>query len=100
VGKLNFFRWAIEKGVLDYLKLHADAVEKEMNAAMKEQAKIRKTTPTTSSGGTSSTTQSATESILTQSTRSTTRRRIAANKDAAGAKQMQKHTFEIVMNFD
>ena len=99
VGKLNFFRWAIEKGVLDYLKLHADAVEKEMNAAMKEQAKIRKSTPTTSSGGTSSTIQS-TETAVTQSTRSTTRRRIAANKDAAGAKQMQKHTFEIIMNFD
>ena len=100
VGKLNFFRWAIEKGVLDYLRLHAEAVEKEMNAAMKEQAKIRKTTPTTSSGGTSSTTQTATDSIVTQSTRSSTRRRVTAAKDAASAKLMQKHTLEIEMRFD
>ena len=85
---------------MDYLRLHAEAVEKEMNAAMKEQAKIRKSTPTTSSGGTSSTTQTATESIVTQSTRSTTRRRVAASKDAAGAKLMQKHTLEIEMRFD
>ena len=102
VGKLNFFRWAIEKGVLDYLKLHAEAVEKEMNSSMKEQAKIRKTTPTTSSGGTSSTTQS-TESALTintVSTKSSTRRRMTAAKDSAAAKQMQKHDLTIEMRFD
>jgi hypothetical protein len=104
VGKLNFFRWAIEKGVLDYLKLHQEAVEKEMNSSMKEQAKIRKSTPTTSSGGTSSSTQSTAVSevtLATQSTKSSTRRRTAASaKEAAAAKQMQKHTFEIEMRFD
>ena len=102
VGKLNFFRWAIEKGVLDYLRLHADAVEKEMNANMKEQAKIRKATPTNTSGGTSSTTQSTetTATTTTTSSRSTTRRRLATSKDNAAAKLMQKHDFQIEMRFD
>ena len=31
VGKLNFFRWAIEKGILDYIKGHQPEIEKEMN---------------------------------------------------------------------
>ena len=99
VGKLNFFRWAIEKGVLDYLRLHVDAVEKEMNASMKEQAMIRKSTPTTSTGTTTSSTQT-TSTVATASTKSSTRRRIANAKDAAAAKLMQKHSLEIEMRFD
>ena len=35
VGKLNFFRWAIEKNVIEYLKTHREVVETEMNTHMK-----------------------------------------------------------------
>ena len=35
VGKLNFFRWAIEKNVIEYLKKHRETVETEMNTHMK-----------------------------------------------------------------
>lgn len=95
VGKLNFFRWALEKGVLDYLRLNATTVEAEMNSQMRENAKIRKTTPTNTTS--TATTQQSTATTSTQ--RSTTRRRIV-NKEQVSAKQMQKHDLPIIMSFD
>jgi hypothetical protein len=95
VGKLNFFRWALEKGVLDYLRLNTATVEAEMNSQMRENAKLRKTTPTNTT-----TTASSQQSQQTTSTqRSTTRRRLV-NKEQVSAKLMQKHTLEIEMRFD
>ena len=47
VGKLNFFRWAIEKNVIEYLKTHREAVELEMNGHMKQLSRSRSTRNTT-----------------------------------------------------
>lgn len=49
VGKLNFFRWAIEKNVIEYLKTHRETVETEMNAHMKQLSRSRSTRNSTSS---------------------------------------------------
>jgi len=49
VGKLNFFRWAIEKDVIEYLKKHRETVEKEMNTHMKQLSRSRSTRNTTNS---------------------------------------------------
>ncbi len=95
VAKLNFFRWAIEKEILTYIREHQEAIEKEMNQAMKELAKLR-TTPTTGSSTSSSDTQVTT---TTQSTRSSTRRRVS-NKDSAPMKHMQKHSITTEMRFE
>lgn len=105
VGKLNFFRWAIEKGILDYIRLHTAEIEKEMNVFMRE---IQKQKRSLSSSSTSTTTSTATESTVisiatTQSTsgnsKSSTRRRIV-NKELAGTKIMQKHTMNVEVRFD
>jgi hypothetical protein len=32
IGQLNFFKWAIEHNIVDYIKLHYDAIETDMNA--------------------------------------------------------------------
>ena len=32
IGQLNFFKWAIEKRVLEYIEQHYDQIEKDMNA--------------------------------------------------------------------
>jgi hypothetical protein len=53
VGKLNFFRWAIEKNVIEYLKVHRETVETEMNAHMKQLSRSRSTRNTTASTETS-----------------------------------------------
>jgi hypothetical protein len=49
VGKLNFFRWAIEKNVIEYLKANRVTVETEMNAHMKQLSRSRSTRNTTNS---------------------------------------------------
>ena len=99
VGKLNFFRWAIEKNVLTYLSLHAPTIETDMNKAMKEQNKARNSTATSTE---SSTSVVSTTSIVTTSTASSARstRRRQAEKEQPAAKQMQKHLMEIELRFD
>lgn len=53
VGKLNFFRWAIEKQIIEYLKKHFETVETEMNAHMKQLSRSRSTRTTTASSASS-----------------------------------------------
>jgi hypothetical protein len=36
VGQLNFFRWAIEKQILQYIAENREAIEKDMNSTLKE----------------------------------------------------------------
>ena len=81
VGKLNFFRWAIEKGVIDYINLHLADIEKEMNQTARELQKIRKE-----------------ENVKTVSKR-VTRRKINP-LDNVSSKQMQKHNTAIEISFD
>jgi hypothetical protein len=35
VGQLNFFRWAIENNILDYIKEHYDIIENDMNNSLR-----------------------------------------------------------------
>lgn len=105
VGKLNFFRWAIEKGVLTYLSLHNQLIEADMNKAMKEQSKSRNNTASSqSSTGSSDTvvsqiTVSTMSSGGTSSSNRSTRRR-KSEKEPAAAKLMEKHSYEIELRFD
>jgi len=91
VGKLNFFRWALEKGVLDYIKMNLEKIETAMNTSSRELQKIRKATSNTSTEST------ATET--TTSTRSSTRKRIIATVPP-NSKLMQKHEYSVEVTFD
>ena len=102
VGKLNFFRWAIEKGVLTHLSIHAPTIEADMNKAMKEQLKARNSTETSQASTESTNTVMSllsTQSVSTSSSARSTRRR-AIEKEQPAAKQMQKHVVEIELRFD
>lgn len=88
VGKLNFFRWAIEKGILDHIKTHQKEIEKHMNEAMREQNKVRQATSKLS------------QIPLTVTSGTQTRKRSNTSKDASNTKMLQKHDCEIIMNFD
>ena len=93
VGKLNFFRWAIEKDILTYIKGHQVEIEREMNTAMREQAKIRTTASSTDSNTTEATLQT------TSTATSGTRKR--QSKDSVSTiKLLQKHECEIIVGFD
>lgn len=98
VGKLNFFRWAIEKGVLDYIKNNFKAIEKEMNATQRELQKIRRE----GASATGSSTDTATTTASTATTKSSTRRRtrLQGADAAATTKAMQKHELDIQVTFD
>lgn len=100
VGKLNFFRWAIEKGILDYIKGHQPEIEKEMNAAMREQAKKPSTSTTRDSTGSDVTVDTvATVTTVSTSHTSQTRKRTPKTETAA-IKLLQKHECTIEMRFD
>ena len=110
VGKLNFFRWALEKNVITYLKLNTAAVEKEMNAAMREQNKLRNNTATSTTSTTSTVSSTTVASTVTdtslgqtsqtsQSQARATRRR-SSPKELEQVKKMHKHEFQIEMRFD
>lgn len=84
VGKLNFFRWAIEKGVLDYIQLNLSNIEKEMNQSAKELQKIRK--------------QELKELKESKSKRITRRKGLMGEN--VSSKQMQKYNSPIEITFD
>lgn len=68
VGKLNFFRWAIEKNIVEYLKQHYETVEAEMNTHMKQLSRSRSTRTTTASSTNSGTAGAAKRVRMTTQT--------------------------------
>lgn len=88
VGKLNFFRWAIEKGIIDYIKLNWKTIETEMNSSAKEIRKIRKDENKPS------------ETNKSTDTKKRMTRRKATVSDNVPSKQMQKHFTSIEISFD
>ena len=88
VGKLNFFRWALEKGVLDYIKMNMAKIEAAMNTSSRELQKMRKAISNTS-----------TTTDTTATTRSSTRKRLAVTTPP-NSKLMQKHEYSVQVTFD
>lgn len=92
VGKLNFFRWAIEKGVLSYIKLNLPKIETAMNSSQREIQKARK-------AASASSTESSTTTVSTTSTRSSTRKRVTSTAPP-NSKLMEKHEYDVEVRFD
>jgi hypothetical protein len=42
IGQLNFFRWAIENGIINYVENNYDVISKEMNISNKDDKKRKK----------------------------------------------------------
>ena len=91
VGKLNFFRWAVEKGVLNYITLNVATIEKEMNTLAREVQKARKA---------ASESTTTTTSTTTTNTETSTRKRTSKNTSPSNSKMMQKHEVPIEVRFD
>jgi len=85
VGKLNFFRWAVEKGVLNYIQLNLATIEKAMNASARELQKKRSSTSTSLES-----TQPAARTL--------TRKRNASSPGLSS--NIQKHALEVEVRFD
>jgi hypothetical protein len=63
VGQLNFFRWAIEKNIIDYINDNRDSIERDMNSTLKDH--YSRSTKSRASSAAISTVGSAVESIAT-----------------------------------
>ena len=110
VGKLNFFRWAIEKKIIEYIKGHQPEIEKEMNLAMREQAKQRNdtrdsdiSTVSAASGASAASSASAYAASAASgevSTTSSGTRRRKATRDISTIHLLQKHECSVVMSFE
>lgn len=93
VGKLNFFRWAIEKNIVEYLKLNRETVETEMNSHMKQLSRSRSTRTTASSN------TSTTEDTLTPKT-TLTQKRIRTAFQSSPPQTLCRRDVEIKVGFD
>ena len=45
VGQLNFFKWAIENNILQYIKDNIDVIEKDMNQNIKKSKSLKNKNP-------------------------------------------------------
>jgi len=88
VGKLNFFRWALEKGVLGYIEVNLVKIEAAMNSNTKEMQRVRRAASSSTSTATTDTTA-----------RTTTRKRIVSTVVPTSA-VMQKHDYTVEIRFD
>jgi hypothetical protein len=55
IGKLNFFRWALESKILDYIKAHEEDIRSGYNAYLKETTQIQKKNKSDTASSSSST---------------------------------------------
>lgn len=90
VGQLNFFRWAFEKKVLDYMKEHLQEISKE-----EKQSRTQSTNSTQSSSSSIPISEN-----LTLSTASQKSRRRRTEKVPSSVKMMHKLDTEINLSFD
>ena len=90
VGQLNFFRWAIENGVIDYINLHLDDVEKDMNLSVRNlyNTNKNKSKKNAKKGGKSPSNQSKKQ------------RRKRHELSINATKSVSKHNVEILVKFE
>jgi len=90
VGQLNFFRWFIEKEILEFLTEHRDIVEKDMNATLKNHYSRSNTDSTTS-------TVSNTSAVSHESEPKSRKKRCELTQSAM--KKVNIHECEVTVNF-
>jgi len=95
VGKLNFFRWAIEKGIINYIQMNLTKIEKEMNASTREINNLRKQDMSASSQATSATNTT----VGTTDTKASTRRRNRLTTNNT-SNIIEKHELNVNVTFD
>jgi hypothetical protein len=99
VGKLNFFRWAIESKIIDYIKENYDKIQEERLDAMKKGSR-KSNQNTESSIDSTITTCSAITNDTTSSSQQRTTRRKRSKQIPAATKQLQVHNMEVLVSFN
>lgn len=98
VGKLNFFRWAIEKNIIEYLKLNRETVEAEMNTHMKQLSRSRSTRTTASTASSNNSSTSITDEAKSPNTQ--TQKRVRTAFQTSPPQTLCRRDVEIKVGFD
>ncbi len=99
VGQMNFFRWAHEKGILDYIAAHVEDIRKEEKEARKQNGSQSSTGSEASTVSTVSAASSASAGSGTSAASGGSRRR-RSEKVPASMKMLHKHDVEVTITFD
>lgn len=105
VGQLNFFRWFIEKNILEYVTEQREVIEKDMNSTLKEHYSRSNTTRSSASGESaapsdsvgSTGTRGSDASTISLESKSSRKKRCELTQSAM--KRVNLHECEIVVNF-
>ncbi len=113
IGKLNFFRWALESKILDYIEAHEEEIRTGYNSYLKETTQTQKrgknnntasstdsnvTTNSVESSETITTQVSQTTSTASNTTRSTRRRRTKQTPSSLNTLQVYNTPIELDFN--
>ncbi len=97
VGQLNFFRWAIEKGILAFISENRETIERDMNATLKEHY-----SRSTKTASTRQTIASVADSEATADTMVTTEsgsRKKRCELTQSAMKKVNFHACDVVLSF-
>jgi hypothetical protein len=108
IGKLNFFRWALESKILDYIEAHEEEIRTGYNTYLKETTQTQKrvkneTQSSTDSNATTNTimsdlTQATFSSVSTNCSTRTTRRR-RTKQTPSSLNKLQVYTTPVELDF-
>jgi len=88
IGQLNFFKWAIENEIIEYIKKNYDDIEADMNTR-NSTSKNRSTVSTTD-----------TDDSIENSNENTKTRKKREELSVSACKCIKKETVKIIVNFD
>jgi hypothetical protein len=106
IGKLNFFRWAQESKILDYIEAHEEEIRTGYNSYLKEttqtQKRIKNETASSveSTNTTISTVSNATTATTSSNTTARTTRRRRTKQTPSSLNKLQVYDTPIELNFN
>lgn len=107
IGKLNFFRWALESNILHYIEEHEDDIRNGYNAYLKDTVQAQKSAKSDTASSTDSTssvmselsTTSTNSATSTSSNRSTARRR-RTKQSPSSLNKLQVYSTPVELEFN
>jgi len=100
VGQLNFFRWFIEKEILEYVGAHRDTIETDMNKTLKDHYSRSTTSTGTATAERNTVSESAATTPSTSpSTTETSRRKKRCELTSSAMKKVNVHECDVVVSF-
>jgi hypothetical protein len=96
IGKLNFFRWALESKILDYIEIHEEKIRTGYNSYLKDTIQTQKRgkniTASSTDSNVSSTSVESSETITTQVSQTTTNTTNTTNTTRSTRRRRTKQT--------